>query len=229
MGSFTQAYIQSVNPPVQNGTQLLLSWIADPPASLPFFQVYEDSALRWFGQTQFTSVPLPTSVARITIGSVAAADRSTNFSASFGYPQTRALLEWEGGTFEAPDIASFNVYTESTPGAGANYSVPVANIAAYPGGIIVDGFGLGEFGGGGFGASESDFEWESAPLTTGLWHFAVSPVDMAGNVGTAATTSVQIYAPPIEVAPFTDRSRMHYAFNNTTEIAVLTWNASPSA
>lgn len=225
---FSQSTITQVFPPVQSGSQLLLSWASTSPAGT-FYQVYAADALLWYGTTLFTSIPLPTSVVRITIGTVDAADRTTNFSATFGYPATRADLSWFGGSFEGADIAGFFVYGEATPGGGVNFVTPLATVTAYPGSIFTDGWNFGPWNVGGWGEDASAYTWTSAPLSSGLWTFAVSAFDTAGNIGTTATTTVMIEAPPIEVAPFSDRTRLHYSFNPTSEIATLTWNASPSA
>jgi len=224
---FTQQYITSVNPPVQYGTELFLSWTSDAPPGL-VFQVYENDQLVWHGSSTYVTLPLAQYLVQFAVGTVGAGQAGT----SFGYelppaPLLQAQLSWLGGTFEAPDIQGFYLYGEASPGAGINYSIPLATIPAYTQGIVTDGFGTGGFGEGGFGEAAGSYSWISPALSSGTWHFAVVPFDTIGNQGTGATTAVVIVAPPGEPAPFPDRTRLHYVYNSTTHVVTLGWNASP--
>ena len=73
------------------------------------------------------------------------------------------------------------IYQSSAANAPVSYAAPVANLAAYPGGWISDGFGQGGYGQGGFGRAASSYQWTSDPLSSGVWQFAVVPYDKAGN------------------------------------------------
>ena len=137
------------------------------------------------------------------------------------------LLSWLGGTFEAPDIAGFQVYGSDTAGGSIDYTAVLADITAYPSGIYTDGFGLGGFGYGGFGEAASTYTWTSGSLTSGTWSFGVLPYDSAGNLGTAATTSILIEVPPLAPAVFSDGTRLKYTYNPSNFEATLYWNASP--
>ena len=79
---------------------------------------------------------------------------------------------------------------------------------------------------GGFGEAAGSYSWVSDPLTSGTWQFAVVPFDTSGNEGTGATTSVVMEAPPGEPLPFTDRSRLHYAYSASSQQVTLNWNQS---
>ena len=137
-----------------------------------------------------------------------------------------AELTWVGGTYEAADLAGFYVYSSLVAGGAVSYASPAETITAYPGGIITDGYGLGTWGGGGWGEAESSYSWTSAALANGVWSFAVIPFDTAGNTGTARTCTVTIAGPPAEPPPFSDGEYLHYTYNATTHVAVLTWNPS---
>jgi hypothetical protein len=232
-GTFSQLYLKSVNPPVQTGTELLLSWTLLPVAAgLGLWsQVYVDDALVWYGTSTSTSIPLPSELVRIDIGTVSAANARTSYGGTLpASPDLQAQLSWIGGTYEGADLAGFNVYGEHTPGGGIDYMDVLGNVPAYTAGIVTDGYGYGGYGQGGYGLSSASYTWTSAVLSSGTWSFGVKPVDTWGNEGTAVTTTVTIVAPPLEPAPFADRSRLHYTYvGSPTYEATLTWNASPSA
>ena len=84
----------------------------------------------------------------------------------------------------------------SCRGAGSTDQNPLAEICAYPGGILTDGFGLGGYGQGGFGRAASSYAWTSPALKSGTWSFAVVSVDAAGNLGVPAATSIDHPGPP---------------------------------
>ena len=77
--TFTQIYITQVFPPVQMGTELLISWTSDAPPGL-WYQVYLDDALVWFGTSLQATIPLPADMARIDIGMVSSANRAIDYS-----------------------------------------------------------------------------------------------------------------------------------------------------
>jgi len=227
LGGWTQQYITSVNPPVQYGTELFLSWTSDAPPGL-VFQVYENDVLVWSGSSPYCTLPLPPYIVRFDIGTVGFTQQYVSFASLLpAAPLLQAELNWLGGTFEATDIAGFHVYGENSPGGGIDYSSILATIPAYTAGIITDGFGYGGFGQGGFGEAAGSYSWVSDALTSGTWNFAVVPFDTNGNEGTGATTAVTIIAPPQEPAPFSDRLRLHYTYNASLYEVTLNWNASP--
>jgi len=225
---FSQASILSVSPPVQYGTEILLSWTSNAPAGL-VFQVYLDLQLVWTGSGTTAPIPLPyVAVSRIDIGTVGLANRYVSYASSLpGAPERVAELSWLGGSYEGSDIAGFHVYGEHSPGSGIDYTTILGTVPAYTAGMITDGFGYGGFGQGGFGESAGSYSWTSGTLTSGTWQWGVKPYDQAGNEGTAQTTAVGITAPPLPPAPFPDRTRLHYTYSQPTKKATLTWNASP--
>jgi len=228
LATFSQAFIQSVNPPYQYGTELLLSWTSNAPAAL-VFQVYLDQQLVWSGTGTRASIPLPTTVGRIDIGTVSAANRQVSFSSSLpAAPLREAELTWLGGTYEAADIGGFHVYGSDSVGGAVDYTTVLGTVPAYTAGIITDGLGYGGFGLGGFGEAAGSYSWTSDPLAGGVWDFGVKPFDIAGNEGTAATASVSIAAPPLEPAPFATNVRLHYTYNPANYEVTLNWNASPA-
>jgi hypothetical protein len=225
---FSQAFILSVSPPVQIGTELFLSWTSNAPAGL-VFQVYLNRQLIWTGSGTAASIPLPSVPAsRIDIGTVGLANRYISYAGSLpGAPQRVAELSWLGGTYEGADIAGFHVYGEHSPGAGIDYTAILGTVPAYIAGIITDGFGYGGFGQGGFGEAAGFYSWTSGPLASGTWQWGVSPYDQAGNEGTVQVTAVGITAPPLPPASFPDRTRLHYAYSPGSKKVTLSWNASP--
>jgi len=231
--SFSQATITEVFPPrVWTGGQVSFSWTSSSPAGT-WYQLYVDHHLAWWGQANSVRLPIPFvqggGPERIDIGTVAVGEEQTDFSGSL--PATylrRAQITWLGGTFLDPDIAGFRVYGGAAPGAAVNYATALADIAAYPGGILTDGFGLGQFGYGGYGQSAGSYTWMSNPLDAGNWNFAVAPYDSTGNQGTALTTSVAIVAPPLAPGLFGDGARLHYSYAISPHKTTLTWNLSPT-
>jgi hypothetical protein len=224
---FTQAPIVQVFPPIVRGGQVFLSWQSSAPAGT-WYQVYIDDALAWHGQAQSTWLPIPSGPVHIDIGAVGAGFEQVDFSGVLAPGiKRRAELVWLGGSFEGSDIAGFQVFGSPDSGLPIDYATPLADITAYPAGITTDGFGLGRFGLGGFGSAPSAYSWISGPLCSGLYQFAVVPYDTAGNLGTAATTSLTISAPPNPPGLYADGvTRLTYSMIAGPE-AVLTWNASP--
>jgi hypothetical protein len=225
---FSQATITNVFPPVILAGELLLSWQSSSPAGT-WFQVYFNRALAWYGTSTTTSIAYPTAVSRIDIGTVGPGEQQTNFAADLPTaPDLYAEIAWLGGTFEGADIAGFNVYGADGAGGAVDYSSVLSTVPAYTAGVINDGFGLGGFGEGGFGEAASTYSWTAGPLSTGTWTFGVVPFDTAGNLGTAATASVTIHAPPLEPAPFPDYTRLHYTYAAPPYEITLLWNPTPT-
>jgi hypothetical protein len=167
-------------------------------------------------------------------------EEQTDFSSSLpSAPHRRAKLSWLGGTFEGADIAGFRVYDSAAatgygdggfgfgPYGGITLGALETDITAYPSGIYTDGFGLGGFGLGGFGAAASTYDWTSQPLTSGTYYYAVVPYDAAGNLGTAAVTSVTIAVPPLPPALDAENLRLTYTYDATPHEVTLNWLASP--
>jgi hypothetical protein len=226
---FSQTNITYVNPPIQNGTQLLLSWGSSAPAGT-LYQVYLNQQLVWSGVGLSCAIPLPTAIARIDIGTVGSGESQTSFQSELpAAPALQATLSWLGGTYEGVDIAGFHIYGEQTPGGGIVYTAILGTVPAYVAGIITDGFGYGGFGQGGFGQSSASYSWTSQPLSGGTWNWGVKPFDTAGNEGPAQTTAVTIAAPPLPPAPFSNMTRLQYTYSQQTQQVTLNWNASPTA
>ncbi len=228
---FDQSSITEVKPPVWDGSALHLEWTSTaPPGTV--FQVYVARVLVWYGTSTWVAIPMPSSLVRIDIGAVGPGEATTDFSAMLpDAPQDRARLSWLGGTYLDPtgndDVSGFRVYGEVLRGGGIDYENPLAEICAYPGGILTDGFGLGGYGQGGFGRAASSYSWTSPALQSGTWSFAVASVDAAGNQGAWAVTSIGILAPPRPPAAFPDGSRLMYTYNPIARTVTLFWQASP--
>jgi hypothetical protein len=230
---FDQSSITEVLPPVWDASTLQIEWISTAPLGT-VFQVYINRVLTWHGTTRWVAITMPKSQVRIDIGAVLPSEATTDFSALLPEaPSPYALLSWLGGSYLDPtgndDVAGFRIYGASSPGGSIDMTAPLAEITAYPGGIITDGFGLGGFGKGGFGKAASNYSWTSGYLDCGVWSFAVVSVDAAGNAGAPAVTSVTISAPPRPPAAFADDSRLKYTYSQTTQTVTLYWQASPSA
>jgi hypothetical protein len=214
--SFSQATITYVAPPIQWGGELLLNWSSTSPAGT-WFQVYVDDALAWYGTSTTASVALPSGgVYAIDIGTVGPGEQQTNFSADLpATPNYYAEIAWTGGLFESPNLIGFYVYGSDAPGGAVDYSAVLATITAFTGAAALDPPGT--------------YSWTAGPLTSGTWTYAVVPYDSAGNSGTAATSTVTIEVPPIEPAPFPDRTRLHYTYAAPPYEVTLNWNSSPTA
>ena len=194
---------------------------------------------------------------RVDIGTVLPGEEQTNFSADLpSSPARRAELNWLGGTFEGQDMAGFQVWLSgdasgygtgmfgdggyggapvtygdgqygSGPFGGVDLVELLADITAYPSGIMTDGFGFGGFGLAGWGQAGGTYTWISDPLQNGTYFYAVVPYDSVGNLGTPAVTSVTISAPPLPPAVFPDNTRLHYTYNPSDHEVTLYWNTSP--
>jgi hypothetical protein len=229
---FDQSSITEVRPPVWDGSAVHLEWTSTAPSGT-VFQVYVARSLVWHGTSTWVAIPMPSSQVRIDIGAVGPGEAATDFSALLpAAPNDRARLSWLGGTYLDPtgndDVSGFEVYGEVLPGSGIDFQNTLAEITAYPGGILTDGFGLGGYGQGGFGRSASAYSWTSQALQSGAWSFAVVPVDAAGNQGAPSLTSVTILAPPRPPAAFPDGSRLIYTYNPSARTLTLFWQPSPA-
>src|SRR5579864_4342234 len=190
MPAFSTATIGPVQA-VQEATDLFLAWTS-PAQQGTAFQVYVNRKLVWHGTERAIAIPVPDGFASIQVGTVSAAEESTNFAALLLVLRgtgDRARLAWFGGTYLDPsgndDVEGFRIYGSPAPGARVDYAAPLATLAAYPGESAdrrTDGYGQGEFGLGGFGRSASRYSWTSPPLGgSGVWKFAVRPFDRASN------------------------------------------------
>ena len=229
---FDQSTITEVKPPVWDGSTLQIEWTSTaPPGTI--FQVYIGRTLAWHGASRWVAITMPRSRVRIDVGAVEPGEATTDFSAMLPpSPQDRVELDWLGGTFLDPtgrdDVRGFRVYGSPLPGAGVDYSSPLATIQAYPSGVITDGFGLGGFGQGGFGRASSSYRWTSPALAKGDWTFAVSSFDAAGNEAPPLLASASILAPPRPPGAGPDGSRLSYSYDPATRRATLSWNPSPA-
>jgi len=228
---FDQSTITEVKPPAWDGSALHLEWTSTAPSGT-VFQVYVGRALTWHGTGRWVAILMPSSRVRIDIGAVGPGEETTDFSAALpAAANDRARLSWLGGSYLDPtgndDVAGFRVHGERTPGGGIDWTRPLAEIRAYPGGILTDGYGLGGFGLGGFGRAASSYDWTSPALKSGKWSFAVVSFDAAENPGAPVLTSVVIQAPPRPPAAFADGSRLKSTYNPATRSVTLIWQASP--
>jgi hypothetical protein len=211
---FDQSTITSVAPPVVRGSQVYLSWSTTSPAGT-WWQLYLNGSFAWRGQRTSAYLPLPSGPLHIDIGAVGTGQEQTDFSRSIPYgsmghglggygttaslpsaPARRAVLSWLGGTFQAADLAGFHIYGSAAANGPISYTNPIAAVTAYPAGIMTDGYGLGSYSSGGWGTIAGTYTWTSGPLDAGVWSYAVTPFDSAGNEGVAQTTTVVIAAPP---------------------------------
>jgi hypothetical protein len=228
IGSWGQATILVVNPPVYRGSQVYVSWTSSSPAGT-WFQIYLNGVLAYVGRKLSATLPIPHGPIRIDVGVPPTGQEHTSFASLLPpAPTRRAQLTWLGGTYEGVDLAGFHVYGGDSPAATIDYSTPLATITAYPSGIYTDGFGMGGFGYGGFGESAGAYSWTSDPLAGGTWNFGVKAFDAAGNEGTASTQTISIVAPPRLPAPFVGTtSRLQYTYvGSPTYEVTLNWNAS---
>jgi hypothetical protein len=228
---FDQSSITEVKPPVWDGSALHLEWVSSAPAGT-VYQVYLSRALVWHGTCTWVAIPMPSCMVRIDVGTVGPGEESTDFSSLLpAAPLDRARLSWLGGSYLDPtgndDVAGFRIYGEAAPGGGIDYAKPLAEVRAYPGGILTDGYGLGGYGEGGFGRSTSAYQWLSPALGTGTWSFAVVSFDAAGNPGVPAMSSINIQAAPRPPAAFADGSRLSSTYDPAARTLTLSWQASP--
>lgn len=235
---FTQTSVRDVRV-VRDGAELYIAWDSAAPWGT-VFQVYADRRLVWFGKARSCHVPVPANACSrnvwIEVGSVDAGEANADFSTSLSGPGgsgDRALLSWLGGSYLDPtgndDVAGYRIYRSPAPGAPADMTTVIDTISAYPGGAVLDGFGVGGFGQGGFGRAASSYQWRSDPLGSGTWTFALVPFDFAGNAqGVPQTATVTIRTAPRPPAPDATGRRLNYSYAGpATRVATLSWLASP--
>ena len=227
--AFSQANIADVTP-ARSGAELVVSWSSSDPEGT-VFQVYLDNALAWFGTDRAVHLPWPSGRnLRISVGAVGAGEEDTDFSASLpALNPTSKALAWEGGTFLAADIAGFRIYKSAVAGGPVDFATVLAEIPAYPGGVVTDGYGMGGYGRGGYGRAATTYAWRTPALGNGSWTFAVVPFDEAGNQPASPSAAiVAIAAPPRPPAADAQGRRLSYSYDSVSHIATLTWLASPA-
>lgn len=238
--AFSQIGITDVQV-LANGPDLFITWSATV-ASGTTFQVYVDRLLVWSGTARRCHVPTPTNaVGRnvwVEVGTVAANEPTQDYSGSLVAPGNRtdrAVLSWSGGTYldstGLDDIGAFQIYQSAVDGTPVFDLSAVDTVVAYPGGWINDGFGKGGFGEAGFGRAATTYQWRSGPLASGVWRFAVVPVDLAGNPrGAGQTSSVTINAAPRPPALNDAGARLTSVYSGSGDRRVtLQWLASPTS
>lgn len=217
--AYSDTTISSVTATDDDG-ELLVRW-SSTLAEGAVFQVYLDRRLAWSGTARLAVVPSPRGPARIDVGSVGATEGGADLSASLsggGGTGRRARLEWVGGSYLSPTIESFLVYRGASPGVAATIvGTPEAVVPAYPRGVRIT---PGVSGYGTTANPATQYRWTGETLPNGTWHFAVVPVDTAGNRGPAATVSIAISAPP---GPPTN---VTLAYDPATGVPTLSWTAS---
>jgi hypothetical protein len=237
--AFSQTSISNVQV-VMDGPELYVSW-SSTSASPTCYQVYINRSLAWWGRGKQCTVPRPLVPSGwnvwVDVGTVDPDEAVLDFSNQLPAPiglSTRARLAWDGGTYLDPtgsdDIRGFLICGSQVSGGAIDYTSALATIPAYPGGWISDGFGLGGFGAGGFGRSATSYQWESGPLSSGVWQFAVVPHDVAGNQrqpGQIATVTMS--GAPLPPVPAPNGALLSYQYaGSSTKLATLTWLPSPS-
>lgn len=237
--AFSQTGITDVRV-TADGPDLFVAWSATNPPG-PTFQVYVDRRLAWYGTARRCHVPIPFGALGrniwVEVGTVGAGEPTLDYSTSLTAPggrTERAQLSWAGGTYLDPtgrdDIQGFRICRSPTPGSPVDLSGPVDAVAAYPGGWINDGFGKGGFGGGGFGRAATLYRWQSGPLSSGVWHFAVLPFDKAGDAqGVPQPVAVTIAAAPRPPAMNPGGSWLDSAYSGPAgRQLTINWLPSPS-
>lgn len=211
------------------GREVRIAWTSSAPAGT-IFQVYLDRALWWHGTDRYLDVPWPRSRVRIDVGHVGAGEGGSDFSGSLPSdpePSDRVQLTWQGGAWQG-DVAGYAIYQSATAGGSVSYTTRVGYVPATTAGVDLSGFGQGGFGDGGWGQAAVSYAWTSARLGSGVWSFAVVPVDPAGNAqGSPTTTTATVVAAPNPPAPNAAGVRLTYTYNAGTRVPTLIWQASP--
>ncbi len=224
-----------------NGADLYVAWSASAPGGATF-QVYVDRGLAWYGTAKRCHVPIPFGALGrnvwVEVGTAGAFEPTVDYSSELVAPggrSERARLAWSGGTYLDPtggdDIQGFRIFQGAAPGLPVAPATPVDIVAAYPGGWINDGFGKAGFGEAGFGRAATLYRWESGPLASGVWQFAVVPFDKAGNAkGSGQVASVAIKAAPRPPGPDQDGARLASTYSGPSDrLLAIRWLPSPSA
>lgn len=238
--AFSQSSVDTVRVRV-DGDDLLIDWSSTEPEGATF-QVYVDRRLSWFGTSRKCHVPIPLSAAGrnvlVDVGTVPAEESTRDFSAEVASLSVGAgvvELSWLGGSYLDPsggdDLLGFRIYRSSRPGDPIELNVPVASVAAYPGGWISDGFGLGGFGEGGFGRSAGRYSWRSDALAPGEWRFRIVPFDRSGtDRGDGQEVLAAVRSAPRPPAADSDGKPLTYEYSGPVSRRVtLRWRPSPSA
>ena len=237
--AFSQSGIDDVRV-VANGSDLFVAWNATVPTGT-VFQVYVNRRLAWYGSSRRCHVPIPAGCLGcniwVEVGTIDPDEPTVDYSSSLAAPggrSERALLSWSGGTYLDPsgrdDIQGFRIYRSPSPGVAADLTKSVDSVVAYPGGWINDGFGKGGFGAAGFGRAATLYNWQSGPLSSGVWQFTVLPFDQAGNVQSAGSSvTVTINAAPRPPAMNANQARLASAYGGPSNPQLtLNWLPSPS-
>jgi hypothetical protein len=237
---FSQAEISDVRVSI-DGPELFVVW--DSPALQgTIFQVYVDHRLCWSGNSHQCHTPIPANVSQrnlwVDVVTVDPGDSYRDFStalASLSGGAGKTQISWYGGTYldssGNDNIQGFHIYRSTIPGAPIDWSAPVEDVPAYPGGWISDGLGLGGYGSGGFGRSANTYVWTLGGVASGIWQVAVVPYDKTGNDrGGGVSISVNVSASPLPPALFADGTRLRYTYSGpVTRQVTLNWLASPSS
>ena len=224
------------------GPEFFVRWTSSAPHGT-CFQVYVDGRLNWSGTSRLCYVPIPAGAAGrnvwVDVATVAVAEARVDFSSELASSSRggggAVRISWMGGTYLDPsgrgDVQGFHLYRSPAAGLPIDFTAPIAEVAAYHGGPITDGFGLGGFGLGGFGQVSTSHAWSTGGLSGGLWHFAVVPFDREGNDrGSGQTVSVTVHAAPRPPGLRPDKSRLDYTYSGPqSRLVTLAWAASPSA
>jgi hypothetical protein len=214
----------------RSGYDLAASWSSTYAAGT-VYQLYLGRVLSWWGTTLTARLPYPpsgSSVAVDVLALLSGDNPGTDYSSSLPTaPATdRVNLSWLGGTFLGLDIDHYNIYGPASTSGGISTTTPLATVPAYAG-VITDGWGCGGWNEGGWDQANCLYSWTSSSLGPGTWYFSIAAADVAGNIGTPLVTSATTVGPPNAPAPFSDTTRLHYAYNAGTHVATLSWNASP--
>ena len=93
------------------------------------YQVHLNQQLVWSGIGLSCTIPLPTAISRIDIGTVGTDETQVDFASELAFaPARQATLSWLGGTYEGVEIAGFHIYGEQTPGGGIDYTKILATV-----------------------------------------------------------------------------------------------------
>jgi hypothetical protein len=232
--------VSEVSAQVQ-GLELAVSWVSQAPEGARF-QVYVNGRLSWSGTSRRCRLPIPANASGrpvwVDVLAVAAGDAYRDFSSSlpsYGQGSARASLSWLGATYLDPtgrdDVQGFHIYASPSAGQPVDWSSPVDQVSAYPGGWVCDGFGLGGFGQGGFGRAATTYRWESESLPGGTWQFAVVPYDGSGaDRGRGSAVSLLLTSAPLAPAADQNGNRLTYTYSGpATRQVTLSWLASPGS
>ena len=237
--AFSQTGISDVRV-IAESPDLFVAW-SSTLVSGTVYQVYVARRLAWYGRSLRCHVPIPSGMIGsnlwIEVCSVDASESTTDFSTSLIAPggrTERAQLSWSGGTYLDPtgqdDIYAFGIFQSPSAGAPVDLSTVIDTVVAYPGGWINDGFGKGGFGEGGFGRAATFYQWESGPLTSGIWQFSVVAIDKAGHyMTTPMAISVTITAAPRPPALDSLGNRLSATYPGpSSPYLTLNWLDSPT-